>query len=163
MQSIREQEAEGEHILSLDLDLTAVQDLQWGSRLQNLGRLLITHYTRHQSRPDYHSMPWIRMSPLDWESFQLSNMTFCFNIFLVCFTFYMTFKNVRLDLKRSGWIMSGGGDQSWFRLSACSSAVHSADWCFIIPSLYQHFLLDVSKSQEGIWKTEGGCGHRFWW
>ena len=63
MQSIRDQEAEGEHILSLDLDWTAVQELQQGRGYKTWADywLQITQDTNQGQI----ITPWIGMSPFD--------------------------------------------------------------------------------------------------
>ena len=83
-------------------------------------------------------------------------------VFPVC-SHFMTFKNLRLDLKRSRWMMSGRRPiaippECVQRCSAhCRLMLHNPE-STCINILY--FLLSLTRSQKCAWKTKGGCGQR---
>ena len=149
MQSIRDQEEEGEHILSLDLQSVQTAALQHRT-LQGRG-----YKTGATLRQSVHSNQGQVIAPSHWLSLDF----FPWRIFFTCEwgpprSNYMhwLFDSIfprgfpclfhilwRLRMWDCIWKGAGGwcqgGDQSQFRLSACSAAVHTADWCFIILSL----------------------------
>ena len=152
MQSIRDQEEEGEHILSLDL-----QSVQTAAQSTGICRGEVTklgpHYAVHKSsRSGYRTITLIVIRIFSWRIFLfckwgtpqttsidfLNASTFWFNVF----HWFSLSVHISWRLRMWDWIWKGaggwcqGGDQSQFRLSACSAAVHTADWCFIILSLH---------------------------
>ena len=175
MQSIRDQEEEGEHILSLDLQSVQTAALQHRT-LQGRG-----YKTGATLRQSVHSNQGQVITPSHWLWLKF----FSWRIFFTCewgpprsnfmhwlfdsmfFRGFPCLFHILWRLRMWDWIWKGaggwcqGGDQSQFRLSACSAAVQTADWCFTILSLQASiFLFSLSSIQECAWKTKGGYGQR---